>query len=154
MKLFLKADGLIDPSQKLDDDLTSWSRRCYCPLGKERCSESRKTEILNLRGFGVTQGLIDMHTHLREPGFEYKETILNGSGKPACAGGSSAVACMANTIPSTTTVRHEFTAAKHRMQLVPFSHPAITINLVGKALTENLDQKGRRSLPSSDDGKS
>ena len=46
----------------------------------------------------VTPGLIDMHTHLREPGQEYKETILTGA-QAAVAGGFTAVACMPNTQP-------------------------------------------------------
>ena len=45
-----------------------------------------------------------MHTHLREPGFEYKETILTGV-QGAVAGGFTAVACMANTLPVNDTSR-------------------------------------------------
>ena len=48
------------------------------------------------KGWWLPPDLIDMHTHLREPGFEYKETILTGT-QAAVAGGFTAVACMANT---------------------------------------------------------
>src|SRR5207247_824315 len=49
-------------------------------------------------GLIVAPGLVDMHVHLREPGFEYKETIATGT-RAAVAGGVTSVACMANTRP-------------------------------------------------------
>src|SRR4030095_13013242 len=50
------------------------------------------------RGLLVLPGLVDMHVHLREPGYEYKETIATGV-KAALAGGFTSLACMANTEP-------------------------------------------------------
>ena len=50
------------------------------------------------RGLLVLPGLVDMHVHLREPGYEYKETIASGV-KAALAGGFTSLACMANTEP-------------------------------------------------------
>jgi dihydroorotase len=58
--------------------------------------------VIPAEGLIITPGLIDMHTHLREPGFEYKETILTGV-QAAVAGGFTAVACMANTLPVNDT---------------------------------------------------
>ncbi|HXQ22020.1 MAG TPA: dihydroorotase [Candidatus Acidoferrales bacterium] len=55
-------------------------------------------EVVDVTGCLVLPGLIDMHAHLREPGYEYKETIASGA-RAAVAGGFSAVACMANTNP-------------------------------------------------------
>src|SRR5207249_10564861 len=49
-------------------------------------------------GCWVVPGLIDLHVHLREPGYEYKETVATGTAA-AVAGGFTAVACMANTNP-------------------------------------------------------
>jgi dihydroorotase len=54
--------------------------------------------VIEAAGLWVLPGLIDLHTHLREPGFEYKETVLTGS-RAAAAGGYTAVACMPNTDP-------------------------------------------------------
>ncbi len=56
------------------------------------------TETIEAAEHLVVPGLIDIHTHLREPGYEYKETILSGS-RAAAAGGFTGVACMANTDP-------------------------------------------------------
>ena len=55
-------------------------------------------ETVDAAGKVVCPGFIDMHVHLREPGFEYKETIASGT-RAAAAGGFTAVACMANTFP-------------------------------------------------------
>ena len=57
-----------------------------------------EAETLDARGSLVLPGLIDMHVHLREPGYEYKETVETGVAA-ALAGGFTSVACMANTNP-------------------------------------------------------
>src|SRR5687767_1015106 len=57
-------------------------------------------EVLDCAGLVLTTGLVDLHTHLREPGFEYKETIASGT-RAAAAGGFTAVSSMANTDPVT-----------------------------------------------------
>ena len=56
-------------------------------------------QIIEAKDLIVTPGLVDMHVHLREPGFEYKETITTGT-RSAVAGGFTTVACMANTKPT------------------------------------------------------
>jgi dihydroorotase len=60
--------------------------------------ETRDAEHVDASGCIVIPGLIDMHVHLREPGYEYKETVQTGT-RAAVAGGFTAVACMANTNP-------------------------------------------------------
>ncbi len=55
-------------------------------------------EVLDATGLWVLPGLIDMHAHLRDPGYEYKEDIASGS-LAAAAGGITTVVCMANTEP-------------------------------------------------------
>ena len=62
------------------------------------CLQDPDAQVIDARGLIVCAGLIDMHVHFREPGFEYKETIATGA-RAAAAGGFTSVACMANTSP-------------------------------------------------------
>src|SRR6202035_4766603 len=57
-----------------------------------------KAEIIDAKGLIVAPGLIDMHVHLREPGFSHKETIESGA-RAAAAGGFTTIVCMPNTSP-------------------------------------------------------
>lgn len=60
--------------------------------------EVEDAQVIEAKGLVVSAGLVDMHVHLRQPGFEYKETIFSGA-LSAAAGGFTAVACMPNTRP-------------------------------------------------------
>jgi dihydroorotase len=60
--------------------------------------DARGAEVIDAEGAWITPGFVDLHSHLREPGQEYKEDIASG-GRSAVAGGFTAVACMANTHP-------------------------------------------------------
>jgi dihydroorotase len=64
----------------------------------ERTIDTDAARILDAKGLVVAPGLVDMHVHFREPGFEYKETVASGS-RAAVAGGFTSVACMPNTDP-------------------------------------------------------
>ena len=65
-------------------------------LGSEIAAEA--DQVIQAEGLIVCPGLIDMHVHLREPGFEYKETIETGA-MAAARGGFTSIACMPNTKP-------------------------------------------------------
>jgi dihydroorotase len=107
MTLQLKGGRLIDPSRKLDrtgdlrienGKIVQGGEELHRNRGNSSGENTPGMEILDLRGKIVVPGLIDMHTHLREPGFEYKETIASGS-EAAVAGGFTSIACMPNTNP-------------------------------------------------------
>ena len=91
---------VIDPANKRDEIAD-----VYIADGKIVASKSEirnpKSEIeeIDARGLIVAPGLIDMHVHLREPGFGYKETIESGA-RAAAAGGFTTVLCMPNTSPA------------------------------------------------------
>ncbi len=95
--LLLKGGRIVDPSQRLDkvaDLLIDGGK--IAQIGEIEIAE----QVIDVSGKVVLPGLIDMHVHLREPGFEYKEDIESGS-RAAAAGGFTAVACMPNTNPVT-----------------------------------------------------
>jgi dihydroorotase len=99
MKLLLKGGRLVDPVsgrdevmdiQILDGRIEKIAKSLAVPPGFKE---------IDLRGKIIAPGFIDMHVHLREPGFEHKETIESGC-TSAAAGGFTAVCCMPNTNPA------------------------------------------------------
>jgi dihydroorotase len=65
---------------------------------RPRSCRCRRREVFDASGLIVAPGFIDMHVHLREPGFEHAETIESGS-RAAAAGGFTSICCMPNTSP-------------------------------------------------------
>lgn len=109
---------------------------------------------LDARGLWVTPGLVDIHVHLREPGFEYKETIESGS-RAAVAGGITAVACMANTNPvndsgAVTEAIRERAAAVNLARIFPIG--AVSKGLQGEELAEIGEMHRAGIVAVSDDG--
>ena len=109
---------------------------------------------LDASGLHVFPGLIDMHVHLREPGFEYKEDIESGS-KAAVKGGFTQVCCMPNTNPVTDN-KVVVSYIKNRAKEVGLCkvHPigAISKGLKGEQLAEIGDMKKAGAVAISDDG--
>lgn len=97
MKLLLKGGRVIDPSNKFDKTADVLIENGKIAAVDENISIS-DAQIINVSGKIVTPGLIDMHTHLREPGQEAKEDFASGS-RAAAAGGYTTIAAMPNTTP-------------------------------------------------------
>lgn len=97
--LLLKGGRIVDPSASLDAlrDLRLREGR-IAEIG-EHLEAAGDEEIVDARGTVVAPGFIDMHVHLRQPGFPEKETIATGT-QAAVRGGFTAVACMPNTNPA------------------------------------------------------
>lgn len=111
-------------------------------------------KILDASGKLVVPGLIDMHVHLREPGFEAKETIYTGT-RAAARGGFTAVACMPNTNPvadnaALITSIINRAAADGAVHVYPVG--AITRGSLGVELAEMGDMKAAGAVAFSDDG--
>lgn len=159
MTLLLKGGRLIDPSRKTDGDadlLVEDGKIVKTGKVLLKGKKPSDVEILDLRGKWVVPGLIDMHTHLREPGFEYKETIATGC-EAAVAGGFSSVACMPNTNPvNDSRSVTEFILRKATECGLANVYPiaAITVKSEGSLLSEFWDLKDAGAIGFSDDGKS
>ncbi|HLG43805.1 MAG TPA: dihydroorotase [Nitrospirales bacterium] len=112
-------------------------------------------DVLEAQGKWVLPGLVDLHVHLREPGFEYKETIKTGTAS-AAAGGFTSVCCMPNTQPVNDTQSvTEFILDRARTEGVVHVFPigAITKGSEGKELAEFADLKKAGCVAVSDDGR-
>ncbi len=161
MKLLLTGARVIDPSQKMDATadvlLENGKIAGIAPeLAKTLNSKDQgKVKTIDLPGLIVTPGLIDMHTHLREPGFEYKETIASGCAA-AVAGGFTSIACMPNSSPvNDNRSVTEFIKRKAAEAALANVYPigAISKDSAGSQLTEFWDLKEAGIVALSDDGK-
>jgi dihydroorotase len=117
--------------------------------------EAAGSEVLEASGCWVTPGFVDLHTHLREPGQEYKEDIASG-GRAAVAGGFTAVACMANTQPvNDDPAVTDYILDRARQDSPARVHPiaAATRGLGGETMTELEALVRAGAVGFSDDGK-
>src|SRR4029079_12489754 len=87
----------VDPRQELDGKLDVLIEDGAVARVDKKIKRDNVT-VLDAAGLVVAPGFIDLHTHLREPGQEHKETISTGT-RAAVAGGYTAVCAMANTLP-------------------------------------------------------
>ncbi len=111
-------------------------------------------ETIECGGMIVAPGFVDMHVHLREPGFEYKETIATGT-MAAAAGGFTGVACMPNTRPvNDHRAVTEFIIERANLEGHVRVHPigAVSIGQDGEALAEIGELVGAGCVAVSDDG--
>ncbi len=116
---------------------------------------ARDTLVIPCAGRWVVPGFVDLHTHLREPGYEYKEDIASGT-RAAAAGGFTTVCAMPNTLPvNDNRAVTEMMVAKARSHGVVRVHPigAITRGQAGRELTEMADLRDGGCVAVSDDGR-
>jgi dihydroorotase len=99
MEMLLRGGRLVDPVSGRDETTDIYVKEGRIVKIAANISAPTSLQVIDLKGKVVAPGFIDMHVHLREPGFEYKETILTGC-TAAAAGGFTAVCCMPNTNPA------------------------------------------------------
>lgn len=118
--------------------------------------DARGAERVDAAGLVVLPGLVDLHTHLREPGYEQSETVLTGT-RAAAAGGFTAVFAMANTSPVADTagvVEQELSLGRAAGYATVQPIGAVTVGLAGERLAElgAMAQSRARVRVFSDDG--
>jgi len=155
MKTLLISGGrVIDPSRNYDQDADLLIQEGIIEAVGKGLKTSAETEIIDATGLVVSPGLIDMHVHLRDPGYEYKEDIFSGA-RAAAAGGFTAVAAMANTSPVADDLSVigyvEERARKAAVRIHPYG--ALTKGLEGKELAELGRMQAGGAVAFSDDGR-
>ncbi|MFQ9872290.1 MAG: amidohydrolase family protein [Oscillospiraceae bacterium] len=98
----IKNARVVDPSQGLDEVLDILIQNGKI-AGLGHGFPQKDAQVLDAKGLTAIPGLVDMHVHLRDPGFTHKEDILTGC-EAAAAGGVCTVACM-HTKPAADTLR-------------------------------------------------
>ena len=153
-RLLLKGGRIVDPSLKLDQvwDLLIEDDRVEA-VGKDLPQDS-DTEVIDLAGMVVAPGFVDMHVHLREPGYEYKETVASGTAA-AAAGGFAGVACMPNTDPvndnrAVTELILDRAATEGSVPVYPIG--AVSVGSKGEQMAEIGDLVDAGCVAVSDDG--
>jgi dihydroorotase len=153
-RLLLKGGRVVDPAQGLDATLDVMiSEGTIEEVGPR--VQARGAQVLEVKGLVVCPGFIDIHTHLREPGREDKETIATGT-RAAAAGGFTAVCAMPNTDPVNDTAGItraivERARAEGAVRVYPIG--AITRGQQGEELAEYGDLKEAGCVAFSDDGR-
>lgn len=156
MNILLKSAKIIDLAspfnQKVKDILLTDGKISRVA---DKIEKEKGVELFEKKNLHVSPGWLDMHTNLRDPGFEYKEDIESGI-LAAMAGGFTALACSPNTQPaihSKSEVEYVKNKAKNKsVDLYPIG--AITRELQGKELTEMHDMIKAGAVAFSDGKKS
>ena len=153
MNLLITNARVIDPSQELDATLDLLLEDGAIA----RVDKNIKSDVARIDATGliVAPGFIDLHTHLREPGQEHKETIASGT-RAAVAGGYTAVCAMANTVPpNDERAVTEMVVAEAARNGWCRDYPigAVSKGLKGEELAELADLRAAGCVAVSDDGK-
>ena len=153
-RLVVKNGRVVDPAQNLD-------RVCDVAIEDGVIREigdgipATGAQQFDASGLIVAPGFIDMHVHLREPGFEHAETIETGS-RAAAAGGFTSICCMPNTDPvndNATVTNYIRDRARRSAVVNVFPIGAITKNSSGEELSAMASMKQAGIVALSDDGK-
>ena len=154
-KLLLTNGELVDPetgSKKKQNILIQEGK--IAEIGSEVTAE--QAERIDISGKTVVPGLIDMHVHLREPGYEHKETIATGT-RAAVEGGFTTVVAMPNTNPvidNQSLVESVYKTANEQAAANVYQIGAITKESGGRELAEIGRMKEAGIVGISDDGSS
>ncbi len=152
--LLIRGGRVLDPSSDRDavaDVLIEDGRIAAV----EAALDVPGARVIEARDRWITPGFVDLHTHLREPGQEYKEDIASG-GRSAVSGGFTTVCCMANTHPANddpAVTDYILDRARQDSPARVFPIAAATKGLEGKVMTEMATLQKAGAVAFSDDGR-
>jgi dihydroorotase len=152
--LFIKGGRIVDPANHYDETGNILIEHGSVRAVGRQVEADPGTPILDASGLLVTPGFIDSHVHLREPGFEHKETIATGT-RSAAAGGFTAVVAMPNTEPPPDTGQRiaDFLERAAQQALVRvYAIGCISTGREGHALAPLKEMAEAGAIAFSDDG--
>ena len=155
MHLLVRNGRVVDPANGVDAIQDVLIRDGLVERVGPHLAAVPDVPAVDATGKVVCPGFIDIHVHLREPGYEYKETVATGT-RAAAAGGFTAVCCMANTYPvNDNRSITDYILAKARTEGVVRVHVigAVTRDLKGEELAELAELAEAGCVGFSDDGK-
>jgi len=153
-RLLIKNGRVIDPASRLDAVADVWIEDGVIK-GVGVSLSAAGADVFDATGLIVAPGFIDMHVHLREPGFEHAETIESGS-RAAAAGGFTSVCPMPNTKPvndNATVTSYMIEKARRHAVVNVFPIGAITKGSAGEELAAIGSMKNAGAVAISDDGR-
>lgn len=153
-KLLIRGGRVLDPAGEVNEDADVLIEDGVIGAVGQGL-EARGAEVLDATGCWVAPGFVDCHTHLREPGQEYKEDLGSG-GRAAVAGGFTSVTCMANTDPvndDPSVTEYILNRAKTDSPAKVYPIAAATMGLAGRVMTEMVALHEAGAVAFSDDGK-
>lgn len=151
--LLIRNARVMDPSQNLDQIADILVENGVIAKVGEHLNAENAT-VIEANGLVAAPGLVDMHVHLRDPGFTHKEDILTGC-QAAAAGGFTAIASMPNTKPVTDSpeiIKYILDKAKDAACRV-YPVAAITKDLSGSEINDFAALKAAGAIGVSDDGR-
>jgi len=154
--LLLRGGRVIDPARDFDAGADLLLRDGKVVQVQAGIAAPNGARVIDVKGRWVIPGLIDLHTHLREPGQEYKEDIATGTAA-AAAGGYTAVCAMPNTVPpNDNRAVTELMVRRAREVGAVHVYPigCITLGQKGETLAEMGEMKDAGIVAVSDDGRS
>ncbi len=153
MILLLKNGKVIDYESKLNENMDVLIKDGKIQKVEKEINESAD-KVIDCTNLSIIPGMIDMHCHLREPGFEYKETIETGS-KSAVKGGFTTICPMPNTkpTPDSTIVLEKIINEAKRVNLCNvYPYASVTKGEKGEELVNFEELKKAGAIAFSDDG--
>lgn len=152
-RLLLKGGEIIDPKRKVNEKIDVVIENGKIVAIEKVDSKVFNGQIIDCTDFIISPGWMDMHVHLREPGFEGKETIATGS-LAAANGGFTSICCMPNTSPAIDNQEIiQYIKDRTEGSLVDvYPVAAITKDRQGKELSEILELVEQGAVAISDDG--
>lgn len=154
MNCLIKGGRVVDPANGIDEKMDiGLADGKISPV--ERLKGKKGVQTFDAAGMLVLPGLVDLHCHLREPGFEYKETVASGTAA-AVKGGITSVLCMANTDPvndNAAVTKYILEKAQQAALARVYPVGCVTRGMQGEALSEMGELADAGCVAVSDDGR-